>query len=113
MEWACPAAKAFIREGAKIIALGYEVESCKQAEKVLGKHAKLIQGDTRDEYTVNNVIKECVRLYGSFDGLYHVAGGSWEKIWRWTSARTQPGSLESNPGTQPQFCYAIQPGSHK
>jgi NAD(P)-dependent dehydrogenase (short-subunit alcohol dehydrogenase family) len=73
------AAKAFISEGAKVIVLGRNPESAEQAGNTLGKNAIPLAADATQPESAENAIVTCVESFGSFDGLYHVAGGSGRK----------------------------------
>lgn len=70
------AAKAFIREGAKVVVVGRNEESCHLAKVALGDNARAISGDATNEDTASNAIEMCMDNFNGFDGLYHVAGGS-------------------------------------
>lgn len=74
------AAKSFVNEGAKVVVVGRNEETVKTAQQELGKNAIAIAGDAVHETTAVNAIKTCVEKFGSFDGLYHVAGGSGRKM---------------------------------
>jgi NAD(P)-dependent dehydrogenase (short-subunit alcohol dehydrogenase family) len=73
------AAKAFIREGANVIVVGRNPESCQVAHQELGKKSRAISGDATDPDTANAAIAQCLQEFGNFHGLYHVAGGSGRK----------------------------------
>src|SRR5690606_32549819 len=53
--------------------------SCVQAEATLGAKGKAMVGDATQEKTAEQAIQGCIRHFGGFDGLYHVAGGSGRK----------------------------------
>jgi len=74
------AAKAFIEHGAKVIVSGRNEENVEQAKTILGKNAEGVSADARKPETAVNAIDLCIRKYGGFDGLYHVAGGSGRKM---------------------------------
>ena len=74
------AAKAFINEGAKVVVVGRNKENVEQAKSQLGKSAEAISADAADVGTAINAINLCIEKFGSFDGLYHVAGGSGRKM---------------------------------
>ena len=74
------AAKAFVENGARVVVIGRNPESCLMAEVDLGQNAVAKQGDATDPQTAQKAIQLCVREFGSFDGLYHVAGGSGRKF---------------------------------
>lgn len=70
------AAKAFIREGAKVTLVGRNPGNCEKAKMLLGDSAAVYTGDASDPATTVNAIELSVDKFGGFDGLYHVAGGS-------------------------------------
>jgi NAD(P)-dependent dehydrogenase (short-subunit alcohol dehydrogenase family) len=75
------ASKTFIEQGANVVAVGLSPENVQKAQEVLGNTAALaIAGSATEENTAINAIEECIRRFGSFDGLYHVAGGSGRKF---------------------------------
>lgn len=74
------AAKAFIAEGAAVVAVGRNTESVAAAQATLGKKAIAIAGDATHANTAVKAIDLCIKQFGSFEGLYHVAGGSGRKM---------------------------------
>ena len=74
------AAKAFIKEGAKVIVTGRNIGSVEEAKVILGKNSGGISSDATHPDSAKNAIELCQRLFGGFDGLYHVAGGSGRKM---------------------------------
>lgn len=74
------AAKAFIANGAHVVVVGRNEESAASAQTVLGAGALAICGDATKEATAMHAIDTCIASFGSFDGLYHVAGGSGRKM---------------------------------
>ncbi|WP_439556679.1 SDR family NAD(P)-dependent oxidoreductase [Dyadobacter sp.] len=74
------AAKAFVRNGANVIVVGRNPENCLVAELQLGSTARAKQADATHPQTAMEAIQLCIREFGSFDGLYHVAGGGGEKF---------------------------------
>lgn len=74
------AAKAFVAAGANVVVIGRNEESVAAAKKILGKPAIALRGDATQAGTCINAIEECINTFGSFDGLYHVAGGSGRKL---------------------------------
>jgi NAD(P)-dependent dehydrogenase (short-subunit alcohol dehydrogenase family) len=74
------AAKAFVNEGAHVVVLGRNADSVKEAKRALGENAEGISGDATDPDTAGKAIELCLTRFGSFDGLYHVAGGSGRKM---------------------------------
>jgi NAD(P)-dependent dehydrogenase (short-subunit alcohol dehydrogenase family) len=73
------AAKTFVAEGAKVIVAGRNEQSCKAAEAAIGKRAVAFCGDATHPDTAAKAIEQCANIFGGFDGLYHVAGGSGRK----------------------------------
>ena len=74
------ATKAFIAEGANIVAVGRNADSVAEAKSILGKSAEVLAADATHPETATNSILTCIEEFGSFDGLYHVAGGSGRKF---------------------------------
>ena len=70
------AARAFVAEGARIVAVGRNPESCESAGRELGGAAQMLAGDAADPATAEKAIEIAVQSFGRCDGLYHVAGGS-------------------------------------
>ncbi len=74
------ASLAFIANGAKLVVVGMNPEVAELAEKRLGADAIVLRGDARESGVARRAIDACIDTYGSFDGLYHVAGGSGRKM---------------------------------
>lgn len=74
------AAKAFVRNGAKVVVVGRKPESCVAAEIELGENARAMSGDAANPDTAVKAIDLAMNDFGGFDGLYHVAGGSGRKF---------------------------------
>ena len=74
------AANAFVENGANIVVVGRNTESVTAAKKILGSNAEAISSDAANADTAINAINRCIKKFGSFDGLYHVAGGSGRKM---------------------------------
>lgn len=74
------AAKAFIANGANVVVVGRNPESVAEAQLQLGNKAIAIAGDATEEGVAATAIQKCIEAFGSFDGLYHVAGGSGRKM---------------------------------
>jgi NAD(P)-dependent dehydrogenase (short-subunit alcohol dehydrogenase family) len=74
------AAKAFVTNGANVVVVGRNEESVTAAQDELGANAIAIKGDATSETTAMNAIDTCIKKFGSFNGLYHVAGGSGRKM---------------------------------
>ncbi|MEX2594925.1 MAG: SDR family oxidoreductase [Anditalea sp.] len=74
------AAKAFIKYGAKVVAVGRNRETCEKAQQELGPLGLVFPGDATQEDTASRAIELCLKEWGNFDGLYHVAGGSGRRM---------------------------------
>jgi NAD(P)-dependent dehydrogenase (short-subunit alcohol dehydrogenase family) len=74
------AANAFIREGARVIAVGRNEQSVDAAQKEFADSGKALSLDATKPETAITAIAACVNAFGGFDGLYHVAGGSGRKM---------------------------------
>lgn len=74
------AAKAFVESGANVIVVGRNEESAAEAKKFLGGNTEAIVGDAVQAFTAISAIELCISKFGSFEGLYHVAGGSGRKL---------------------------------
>ena len=74
------AAKAFVGEGANVVLVGRNPDSCQKAKVLLGDAAAVYVGDATDPATAENAIALCLHAFGDFNGLYHVAGGSGRKF---------------------------------
>jgi NAD(P)-dependent dehydrogenase (short-subunit alcohol dehydrogenase family) len=74
------AAKAFIENGAKVIVVGRNLESCQNAKQELGENSLDFKADASHENTAKDAIELCIATFGDFDGLYHVAGGSGRRM---------------------------------
>ena len=74
------ASKAFVEAGAKVVAIGRNEQKCKETEHILGEAAHVFKGDAQDAKTSISAIDMALEKFGSFDGLYHVAGGSGRRM---------------------------------
>lgn len=70
------AAQAFVREGARVVVVGRNPDSCAIAENLLEGSGLAMSGDASDPKTAPKAIDLCQTIFGGFDGIYHVAGGS-------------------------------------
>lgn len=117
------AAKAFVAEGANVVVLGRNDNSVKEAKNLLGTNAVAISGDATDPETANSAIELCIREFGGFDGLYHVAGGSGRKMgdgplheltlegWNKTMELNLTSIMLSNQAAVKKFLDLKKPGS--
>lgn len=74
------AALAFVNEGARVVVVGRNPESCAAAETQLDGNGLAMSGDAADPSTAAKAIALCQNIFGGFDGLYHVAGGSGRRM---------------------------------
>ena len=74
------AAKACIGEGAKVMAVGRDINDSELSATAYSKTAWLMKGDARSESLAKEAIEKCAQHFGGFDGIYHVAGGSGRKF---------------------------------
>lgn len=74
------AAKALLAAGANVVVVGRDPNSVQAAQQTLDPlapgHARAISGDAIQPDTAAHAIALCHETFGSFNGLYHVAGGS-------------------------------------
>ncbi len=73
------AALALKEAGAKVMVIGRNDESSKDALNLLGNDHLSFTGDATIESTIDEVIDLSDKRFGKIDGLYHVAGGSGRK----------------------------------
>lgn len=74
------AAKAFVDNGANVVVVGRHEESVANAKLLLGSKVEAMVGDAIIPITAPEAIEMCMSRFGSFDGIYHVAGGSGRKM---------------------------------
>src|SRR5262245_17329909 len=70
------AARAFVRHAASVVVVGRNAKNVKAAQRELGRQGRALRGDAADPKTAVKAIALARRVFGRFDGLYHVAGGS-------------------------------------
>jgi NAD(P)-dependent dehydrogenase (short-subunit alcohol dehydrogenase family) len=70
------AAMACARAGASVVAVGRNPQTAAAAREAVGDAGCVLVGDATEPNTAPAAIAEVLRRSGSFDGLYHVAGGS-------------------------------------
>ncbi len=74
------AAMAFVEHGAKVVVVGRNAQSVEKASSLLKENGVAIIGDAVQPDTAIHAINVCLKKFGSFNGLYHVAGGSGRKF---------------------------------
>jgi NAD(P)-dependent dehydrogenase (short-subunit alcohol dehydrogenase family) len=74
------AAIACINEGAKVVVTGRNEETAAAVAKELKDHGKVVIADATKEDGAEKAIRTCSDIFGGFDGMYHVAGGSGRKF---------------------------------
>ena len=70
------AARACLEAGAAVVVTGRPGKDHSAATGALGVRGRIFELDAQDPQAAAEVICQVVRLAGSFDALYHVAGGS-------------------------------------
>jgi NAD(P)-dependent dehydrogenase (short-subunit alcohol dehydrogenase family) len=70
---------ALKKNGAQILVVGRNPESCKRAEEALGTGSISHSGDATDPETMKTAIELAHTTFGNITGLFHVAGGSGRK----------------------------------
>ena len=117
------AAKAFISHGANVVVTGRNPESVAAAQQVLGRQGLAISSDACEEGSAEETISCCLEMWGGFDGLYHVAGGSGRKAgdgpihemsltgWETTVRLNQTSIMLSNRAAIRQFLDHGTPGT--
>lgn len=70
------AAKAFVREGARVVVAGRSADKVQTVESELGAAVAGLAADAMQPDTAVRAIALAVEKFGGFHGLYHVAGGS-------------------------------------
>lgn len=65
--------------GANILVVGRNLESCENAGKILGGDSIVLSGDATDPETIRQAIESAHNAFGGITGLFHVAGGSGRK----------------------------------
>ena len=73
------AALAFIKRGANVVVTGVDAQSCAEAQEFLGANGLALPVNAMVEGTAEQAIAMCRLKWGTFHGLYHVAGGSGRK----------------------------------
>lgn len=75
------AAKACLREGARVVAVGRNAEHAESARRELDPaQSEVFLGDATDPATAPNAIALATERFGPLNGLYHVAGGSGRRM---------------------------------
>ena len=109
------AARAFVQEGAHVVVVGRNEQSVAHAAEQLGSSALAISGDATQPGTANQAIELCLKRFGGFDGIYHVAGGSGRNMgdgplhglslegWNWTLNMNLTSLMLSNQAAVQHF----------
>ena len=74
------AARAVIAEGGKVVIVGRDPQKVEAAKNRLGDASRAVAGDASNPTTAVEAIQTALESFGSFDGFYHVAGGSGRKM---------------------------------
>lgn len=117
------AARTFVREGARVIVVGRGAEKVQAVERELGSAVTGLMADASLPDTAARAIALAVEKFGSFHGLYHVAGGSGRKHgdgplheltdegWQFTLNENLTSLLYSNRAAVRQFLVQRRGGS--
>lgn len=117
------AAKACIGAGASVVVVGRDPDHVRKAQETLGPAARGLAGDATDPRTAQTAIAAGIERFGSFDALYHVAGGSGRKWgdgplheisdegWRQTLELNLTGLFYSNRAAARSFLETRRGGS--
>lgn len=117
------AVRAFVREGARVIVVGRGSEKVQAVERELGSAVTGLVADASLPDTAARAIALAVEKFGSFHGLYHVAGGSGRKHgdgplheltdegWQFTLNENLTSLLYSNRAAVRQFLVQRRGGS--
>ena len=100
------AGKAFVQQGAKVIALGLP------GNTPHSDNWKYYIADATREGSAEIAIKMCIETFGGFDALFHVVGGSGRK---WGDGPLHEITLEGwkkHPGPEFNFRNVFQPGCY-
>jgi NAD(P)-dependent dehydrogenase (short-subunit alcohol dehydrogenase family) len=74
------AARSFIENGANVVIGWKERRKCQRSKKHTGSQCRIAVVGDAVEPSLIHAIETCIRQFGSFSGLYHVAGGSGRKM---------------------------------
>lgn len=74
------AARTFIAQGARVVVVGRNQDTCDAAQQRLGSKGIALCADAIQPATAEKAIHICAEQFGDFHGLYHVAGGSGRKM---------------------------------
>jgi NAD(P)-dependent dehydrogenase (short-subunit alcohol dehydrogenase family) len=66
----------FNQQGARLVVTGKDDEHFNALLQKKDSHITILASDATRQGSTDEAIKQCVSLYGTFDGLYHIAGGS-------------------------------------
>lgn len=70
------AVRALVQAGARLVAIGRNLEKLSALEQELGPSGAVFGGDASSPETAPAAIRLACERFGGFDGVYHVAGGS-------------------------------------
>ncbi|MBC7849478.1 MAG: SDR family oxidoreductase [Chitinophagaceae bacterium] len=73
------ATRSFIEQGAHVVAVGRDEDNVEKVKNEFGSSVFSFAGDAINPETAVEAIHKCQQQFKSFDGLYHVAGGSGRK----------------------------------
>ncbi|HRI16596.1 MAG TPA: SDR family NAD(P)-dependent oxidoreductase [Verrucomicrobiota bacterium] len=117
------ATRACVREGARVVVVGRDAAKAEQVAQTLGSDVRRLVADAGDSATASRAIELAMKEFGSFDALYHVAGGSGRRHgdgplheitdegWRYTLDQNLTALFHSNRAAVQQFLKLRQGGS--
>ncbi|MBK8502598.1 MAG: SDR family oxidoreductase [Saprospiraceae bacterium] len=70
------AALSLTHQGAKVVVIGRNIDTCQIAEEKLAGKGIVLSADATLEESAKEAIEACEMKWGPLSGLYHVAGGS-------------------------------------
>jgi NAD(P)-dependent dehydrogenase (short-subunit alcohol dehydrogenase family) len=66
----------FRQQGASLVVTGKNDAHIDALKETIDSHITIVANDATQKSGTTEAIEKCVSIYGSLDGLYHVAGGS-------------------------------------
>lgn len=117
------AARACVAAGARVVVVGRKQAGCEAAKAALGANGRVLRGDAAQPRTAATAIDEGLAVFGGFDGLYHVAGGSGRAYgdgpldqitddgWQYTLSQNLTALFHSNRAATQQFLKQQSGGS--
>lgn len=117
------AAASCAEAGARVVVTGRNPDNVESAGKTLGDQGKAILADAMSPGSADKAVAAAAEMFGSLDGLYHVAGGSGrsqgdgpldqisDEGWEHTLGLNLTSVFRSNRAATQQFLKQGTPGS--